>query len=81
MGHGYGGGRGGGDPVRGHGEFGGGPDRGLGRGVGFRGSQEKTQFAVPVDKCGLVIGKGLSLKYLYHNILIFLVTCYRHAVI
>ena len=63
MGCGLGGGRGGGGPVRGRGEFGGGPGRGLGRGDGFRGSQEETQFAVPADKCGLVIGKGLSLKY------------------
>ena len=63
MGRGLGRGRGGGGPVRGRGEFGGGPGRGLGRGDGFRGSQEETQFAVPADKCGLVIGKGLSLKY------------------
>ena len=63
MGHGLGGGRGGGGPVRGHGEFGGGLGRGLGRGDSFRGSQEETQFAVPADKCGLVFGKGLSLKY------------------
>ncbi|XP_078310919.1 uncharacterized protein LOC144617702 [Crassostrea virginica] len=58
MGRGLGRGRGGGDPVRGHGAFGGGPGRGLGRGDGFRGSQGETQFAVPADKCGLVIGKG-----------------------
>ena len=61
IGRGLGRGRGGGGTVRGRGEFGGGPGRGLGR--GFRGSQEETQFAVPADKCGLVIGKGLSLKY------------------
>ena len=45
------------------GEFGGGTGRGLGRGDDLKGSQEETQFAVPADKCGLVIGKGLSLKY------------------
>ncbi|XP_078311435.1 uncharacterized protein LOC111100403 isoform X3 [Crassostrea virginica] len=58
MGRGLGGGRGGGDPVRGRGEFGGGLGGGLGRGGDFRGSQEETQFVVPADKCGLVIGKG-----------------------
>ena len=63
MGRGLGRGRGGGGTVRDHWEFGGGPYRGLGRGHSFRGSQEETQFAVPADKCGLVIRKGLSLKY------------------
>ncbi|XP_078311367.1 uncharacterized protein LOC111100450 isoform X3 [Crassostrea virginica] len=58
MGRGLGRGRGGSGPVRGRGEFGGGPSRGLWRGDGFRGSQEETQFVVPADKCGLVIGKG-----------------------
>nr|XP_022287940.1 uncharacterized protein LOC111100403 isoform X4 [Crassostrea virginica] len=58
TGRGLGRGRGGGGTVRGRGEFGGGPGRGLGRGDGFRSSQGETQFAVPADKCGLVIGKG-----------------------
>ena len=61
MSRGFRGGRGGSGLVRGRGEFGGGTGRGLGR--CFRGFQEETQFAVPADKCGLVIGKGLSLKY------------------
>ena len=71
MGRELGRGRGGGGTVRGRGEFGGGPGRGLWREEGFRGSQEETQFAVPADKCGLVIGKGLSLKYC-----IYITTCY-----
>ncbi|XP_078311416.1 uncharacterized protein LOC144618693 isoform X4 [Crassostrea virginica] len=58
MGRELGRGRGGGGTIRGRGEFGGGPGRGLGRGDGFSDSQEETQFAVPADKCGLVIGKG-----------------------
>ncbi|XP_011422132.2 far upstream element-binding protein 3-like isoform X4 [Crassostrea angulata] len=58
MGRGFGGGRGRGGPGRGRGGFGGGPGRGMGRGDGFGGFQDETQFAVPADKCGLVIGKG-----------------------
>lgn len=48
---GRGGGRGGFSP--------GGPGRGMGRGGGFDGRfEDHTTYAVPAEKCGLVIGKG-----------------------
>lgn len=67
MGRGFGGGRGRGGPGRGRGGFGGGPGRGMGRGDGFGGFQDETQFAVPADKCGLVIGKGWWQKYVMYK--------------
>ena len=59
-GGGFRGGRGGGGGGRG-GFSPGGPGRGMGRGGGgFDGGnyEDHTTFAVPADKCGLVIGKG-----------------------
>ena len=47
MGRGFRGGRGGSGLVRGRREFGGGPGRGLGRGDGFRGSQEENSVCRP----------------------------------
>ena len=62
---------GGGPPPPGRGGFSpGGPGRGMGRGAGGGGGggggggqfdggfEDQTTFAVPADKCGLVIGKG-----------------------
>ena len=62
-------GRGGGPPGRGGGRGrggfppggpgrGGGPGGGMGRGFGDPNFQDSTQYSVPADKCGLVIGKG-----------------------
>lgn len=60
---GRGGGRGGFSPGGGGGG-GGGAGRGMGRGGGFEGGrfEDHTTYAVPAEKCGLVIGKGMS-KY------------------
>ena len=56
---GRGGGRGGFSPGGGGG---GGAGRGMGRGGGFEGGrfEDHTTYAVPAEKCGLVIGKGMS---------------------
>ena len=58
MGRGGFGGRGRGGPGRGGFSPGGG-GRGMGRGGGFDGRfEDHTTYAVPAEKCGLVIGKG-----------------------
>ena len=67
---GRGGGRGGGPPGGGGGAGGFSPNseaRGMGRGGGFEGRfEDHTTYAVPAEKCGLVIGKGKWLWNILH---------------